>query len=87
LLLQESVRFCDSAEDAIAEADVLVLITEWNEFRAIAPSRLKVLMRGNVIVDLRNVFEPSAMREAGLNYIGIGRSASSTSPINWDIRN
>jgi UDPglucose 6-dehydrogenase len=56
-------------------ADALVLITEWNEFRALAPARLKELMRGRVVVDLRNVFDPAPLRAAGFTYMGIGRPA------------
>ncbi len=56
-----------------AGADALVLITEWNEFRALAPARLAEAMRGRVLVDLRNVYDPVAMREAGFDYHGIGR--------------
>jgi UDPglucose 6-dehydrogenase len=52
-----------------------VLITEWNEFRALAPTRLADTMRGRVMIDLRNVYDPVAMREAGFDYHGIGRAA------------
>ena len=62
--------------DAVAGADALVLITEWNEFRALAPARLAAAMRGRVLVDLRNVYDPMAMRQAGLTYHGIGRPHS-----------
>jgi UDPglucose 6-dehydrogenase len=72
-LLPESVTYCESALDAAAGADALVLITEWNEFRALAPQRLRAAMRGNVLVDLRNVYDPVAMRQAGFAYHGIGR--------------
>ena len=54
-------------------ADALVLITEWNEFRALSPERLKQEMRGDVVVDLRNVFDPAAMLACGLRYSAIGR--------------
>jgi UDPglucose 6-dehydrogenase len=74
-LLPESVTYCSDALDAAAGADALVLITEWNEFRALAPSRLAEAMRGRIIVDLRNVYDPVAMREAGFAYHGVGRSA------------
>jgi UDPglucose 6-dehydrogenase len=59
----------------VAGADALVLITEWNEFRALAPIRLRDAMRGKVMVDLRNVYDPVAMREVGFDYHGIGRPA------------
>ena len=52
-----------------------MVVTEWNEFRALSPSRLKKAMRGGVIVDLRNVYDPAAMQGAGLNYLGVGRLA------------
>ena len=52
-----------------------MLITEWNEFRALAPQRLRDAMRGRVLVDLRNVYDPVAMQKAGFAYHGIGRPA------------
>ncbi len=72
-LLPDGIIYCRDALDAAAGADALVLITEWNEFRAIAPSRLRDAMTGDVLVDLRNVYDPAAMRAAGFNYHGIGR--------------
>jgi UDPglucose 6-dehydrogenase len=74
-LLPESVHYCTDAFDAAAGADALVLITEWNEFRALSPVRLAAAMRGRVVVDLRNVYDPLPMRQAGFAYHGIGRSA------------
>jgi UDPglucose 6-dehydrogenase len=59
--------------DAVAGADALVLVTEWNEFRALAPERLRAAMRGAVAVDLRNVYDPAAMRAAGFTYHCVGR--------------
>ena len=56
-------------------ADALVVVTEWNEFRALSPARLHDAMRGRVVVDLRNVFDPAAMAQAGLAYQGVGRRA------------
>ena len=75
-LLPAGVRLMPDAASALTGADVLVLITEWNEFRALAPARLKELMRGRVVVDLRNVFDPLALRAAGFTYSGIGRAAA-----------
>ncbi len=74
-LLPRSVQYCTDAMDALTNADALVVITEWNEFRALAPMRLQKAMRGNIIVDLRNVYDPMAMREAGFAYHSIGRPA------------
>ncbi len=75
-LLPAGVRLMPDTASALTGADVLVLITEWNEFRALAPARLKELMRGRVVVDLRNVFDPLALRAAGFTYSGIGRTAA-----------
>jgi UDPglucose 6-dehydrogenase len=74
-LLPDSVIYCRDALDAASGADALVVVTEWNEFRALSPSRLKKAMQGSVIVDLRNVYDPVAMRTAGLSYLGVGRLA------------
>jgi UDPglucose 6-dehydrogenase len=72
-LLPPSVIYCNDALDAATGADVLLLITEWNQFRNLSPARLHGLMRGDVIVDLRNVYDPAAMRENGFVYHSIGR--------------
>jgi UDPglucose 6-dehydrogenase len=71
--LPAAVGFADSAVAAAEGADALVVLTEWNEFRALAPDRLKAAMKGDVILDLRNVWDPAAMRAAGFTYSSIGR--------------
>ena len=50
-----------------------MVVTEWNEFRALTPAQFSTAMTGNVLVDLRNVYEPSVMQEAGFHYVSIGR--------------
>jgi UDPglucose 6-dehydrogenase len=72
-LLPDDVYYAENALDAVSGADALVLLTEWNEFRALAPEKLKAAMRGAVLQDLRNVFDPAAMRAAGFSYGSIGR--------------
>jgi UDPglucose 6-dehydrogenase len=72
-LLPASVIYCRDALDAATGADALVVVTEWNEFRALAPAKLAAAMKGRAIIDLRNIFDPLAMREAGFTYRGIGR--------------
>ncbi len=72
-LLPGEVAFAADAPAALAGADALVLVTEWNAFRSLAPAKLALAMRGRVVVDLRNVFDPAALREAGFAYYGIGR--------------
>ena len=68
------VTWCDNALEAVRGADVLAILTEWNEFRAIDLGQARSRMAGNAIVDLRNVVNPAAAREAGFTYSGIGRS-------------
>ena len=72
-MLPPSVVYCTDAYDAALGADVLVVVTEWNDFRALSPERLHQTMRGRLIMDLRNVFDPNAMTAAGFEYRGIGR--------------
>jgi len=71
--LLPDVIWCEGAEEAATGADILVIITEWNEFRAIDLEAIKARMTGTTIVDLRNVLDPDAAQEAGFNYSGIGR--------------
>jgi UDPglucose 6-dehydrogenase len=71
--LLPTITYCDDATSAMDGADCLVVITEWNEFRALAPERLKALLRSPIVVDLRNVYEPEMMVEAGIRYSCIGR--------------
>jgi UDPglucose 6-dehydrogenase len=73
------LTWCEDAYDALNGADALVLVTEWNEFRALDLERVARVMRGNVVVDLRNVYEPERMREAGFDYTSIGRPSAAES--------
>lgn len=67
------VIWCDGAYETMAGADVLTIITEWNEFRALDLERVKSLMNAPVIVDLRNIYDPHDMAEKGFAYHSIGR--------------
>jgi len=71
--LPAAVTFAESALAAAEGADALVVLTEWNEFRALPPDRLKAAMKGDIVLDLRNVWDPAAMRAAGFAYSSIGR--------------
>ncbi len=64
---------CENAYEACSGADALVLITEWNQFRMLDLARVKSLLRQPVIVDLRNIYEPGLMHEAGFRYFCVGR--------------
>jgi UDPglucose 6-dehydrogenase len=71
--LLPDITFAENAYDAAFGADVLVVITEWPEFRGLDPRRLKQVMRRPRIVDLRNIFNPEEMRGLGFTYEGVGR--------------
>ena len=64
--------FADPYEVA-KTADAVVLMTEWNAYRGLDLERVRDSMRGRVFVDLRNVYEPGAMRALGFRYCGVGR--------------
>jgi len=67
------VVFCRNAYDAVDRADCAVIVTEWNEFRALDLPRLKSLLRMPILVDLRNIYDPAEMVEAGISYYSVGR--------------
>jgi len=71
--LLPGVTWCTDAYDVAQGADVLVLITEWNEFRALDLARVSAAMASPVLVDLRNVYRPDEVRAAGFQYSSIGR--------------
>ncbi len=71
--LLPEILYCSDGYEAMTGADCLVLLTEWNEFRALDLGRMKALLRTPVVVDLRNVWDPAEMREAGFVYSSIGR--------------
>jgi UDPglucose 6-dehydrogenase len=67
------IVYASDEYDAIAEADALVIVTEWNQFRALDMEKVKELLRSPKIADLRNIYEPEDMRELGFEYVGVGR--------------
>ena len=71
--LLDGVQFCSGAYDAMDGADALVIVTEWNEFRALDLKRVKALLRSPTVIDLRNIYKPADMAEAGFYYFSIGR--------------
>jgi UDPglucose 6-dehydrogenase len=71
--LLDGVEFADDAESAAKDADALVIVTEWDEFRALDLETLAQSMRGKVMVDLRNVYDREDAERAGLAYHGVGR--------------
>jgi UDPglucose 6-dehydrogenase len=71
--LLPGITYSEDEYAAVTGADALVFITEWNQFRALDMKRVRELMRTPKIADLRNIYEPSAMRELGFDYVGVGR--------------
>ncbi|HZY53963.1 MAG TPA: UDP-glucose/GDP-mannose dehydrogenase family protein [Reyranella sp.] len=71
--LLKNITFAKTAYEAAFEADALVVITEWHEFRGLDPRRIKQVMRQPRIIDLRNIFNPEEMRGLGFAYEGVGR--------------
>ena len=67
---QESTR----ETDALTNADALIVVTDWNEYRHPDFSRVKEALRRPVIIDGRNLYDPEKMREHGLRYYSIGRT-------------
>jgi len=68
------IQYCDSALDAVRDADAAVLVTEWAEFRTLDLAQVAACMQQPILVDGRNLYDPEAALRAGLDYTGIGRS-------------
>ena len=67
------ITLCKNEYEACENADALVLMTEWNQFRMLDLARVRTLLREPVVVDLRNVYDPVSMRKAGFRYDSVGR--------------
>ena len=67
------VNYLTDEYEAVTNADALVFVTEWNQFRALDMRRIRDLMRSPKIADLRNIYDPADMRELGFEYVGVGR--------------
>jgi len=72
-MLPDSVIYCDTPYDAAKDANAVVIITEWNEHRALDIAELSSTMKEKVMVDLRNIYRPEDMENAGFSYTGVGR--------------
>ena len=72
-LLPSSIQFIDTIEQAIQDADAIVLMTEWNQYRGLDLEKVKSMMKGKVFIDLRNVYERDVMERHGFEYTCVGR--------------
>jgi UDPglucose 6-dehydrogenase len=74
------IEYAEDEYAAVAGADALVFMTEWNQFRALNMERVRELMRAPKIADLRNIYDPDAMSELGFEYVGVGRQPQPPAP-------
>ena len=72
-LLSGNISYCDSAYDAAAGCDALVIVTDWNEFKLLNLDKLRANMKQAVVFDGRNIYAPEKMRKCGFEYFSIGR--------------
>jgi UDPglucose 6-dehydrogenase len=72
-VLPEEVVYFSDIYESVDQADAIVLLTEWNVYRGLDIEKIRQHMRGNAFVDLRNVYEPGAMQQAGFEYVCVGR--------------
>ena len=75
-MLPSEIQYCGDSYAAATGTDALVILTEWNQFRKLELERLKEIMNEPIIVDLRNVYHPTEMQNAGFGYHSIGRPES-----------
>jgi len=80
LLGTKGITFCKDSYEACRQADCLLIVTEWDEFKELDFAKVKKLLHRPLIIDGRNIYEPKHLQELGFNYIGIGRRASSKRP-------
>lgn len=73
-----TLDYCDNAYQALDGADGVVILTEWNEFRALDFTKVKTLLKKPLMVDLRNIYRPAQMAQAGFRYISVGRADAGT---------
>jgi UDPglucose 6-dehydrogenase len=67
------LKYCADAYETLEGADGVVILTEWNEFRALDFARVKAALKTPLMVDLRNIYRPAQMGEAGFHYVSVGR--------------
>lgn len=69
----KNIEFSNNIEECLQDSDGLVILTEWNEFRGLSATRLKKVMKGNILIDLRNSLNPESFQKSGFNLIQLGR--------------
>ena len=69
----KDIKFTENIYDAAKDAQALVILTEWNDFKEVDLGKIKNLMKNPVIIDGRNIYDPQKMKELGFTYVGVGR--------------
>ena len=72
--LLKNIEFSNNIEECLQDSDGLVILTEWNEFRALSATKLKKFMKGKILIDLRNALNPESFKKSGFNLIQLGRT-------------
>jgi UDPglucose 6-dehydrogenase len=72
-MMKGEIGWCNDAYDAMKDADLLVLLTEWNEFRSLELKKVKSLLKKPLVIDLRNIYKRQDMQKHGFHYVSIGR--------------
>jgi UDPglucose 6-dehydrogenase len=71
--LLDGVQLANGVYETLDGADAVVILTEWDEFRALDLDRVRGLLKSPVMIDLRNIYRPAQMRERGFHYVSVGR--------------
>ena len=71
--MTSNVFFADNAYACVDNADALVIVTEWDAFRALDLERVRTSLKTPVLIDLRNIYRPAEMRTKGFQYVSVGR--------------
>lgn len=72
-LLPDNVKYAKDSYGAVKDAELLIILTDWNEFKEIDLSELKSKMKSHNIIDARNIYDPAEVKELGFGYVGVGR--------------
>ena len=69
----KKIHWCQDSYEACDNADILVILTEWNQFRALDLNKLKTLLKNPIVIDMRNIYNPIEMKQLGFFYHSLGR--------------
>jgi UDPglucose 6-dehydrogenase len=72
-VFKDKIKYCSNAYETARDSDALIIVTEWQEFTELDLARIKSLMKGRIIFDGRNIYDPDKVKELGFRYLGIGR--------------